>query len=331
MRQRLALFVPALGLAAAGALTLTSVLSSSPALASSHAEGSTAMTAEAGMNTNRGEPARDDRDVVDQDKGEHLDLTCWDQDHPATASPMSTASPVSTAAPATTTSTGTIECTWHPATRSDFGGYKLVRTSDTPSNGSTASTTAKLAEAGPKAATNPTLMTAFQSTSRSADQFVDTSVTLNVEYTYQLEVLDSHGNIAVRSEPQTVTDRAQAATPEANVDHLDLDCRTATKADRNDHVTTVCSWNRVDNATFFSFRLTRQVQGSNQAATVVFLTTNRNQTSFTDLTTVRGVDYVYRIEELNRSSNVIARSDGMLAHPDISVDLQADGRPADAR
>lgn len=334
MRQRLALFVPALALAAAGSLPLATVLSSSPALASSHKEGSTTAAAE-GTNANRAVLDRDDRAIAEQasDKGEHLDLTCWDRDRPMTASPVS-----ATGASATTTSPGTgmIECTWNPATRSDFGGYKLVRTSDVPSTSATSSTssTAKVAEAGPKAATNPTLMMAFQSTSRSADQFVDTNVTVNVEYTYQLEVLDSHGNIAVRSEPQTVTDRAPATTTTtaATVDHLDLDCRTPTRADGHDRVMTVCTWSRVDNAAFFSFRLTRQVAGGNQAPTLIFLTTNRSQTSFTDTTVVHGVDYVYRIEELNLSGNVIGQSNLLPAHSDPIADLpRTDGRSVSAR
>ncbi len=212
------------------------------------------------------------------------------------------------------------------------------------SPGATTTTTAvaPVAEAGPKAATNPTLTTSFQSTSRSANLFVDTNVTTNVEYTYQLEVLDSHGNVAVRSEPQMVIDRPPAT--EATADHLDLDCRTRPansdpRADRHAAVT-VCSWNRVDRTDFSSYRLTRQVQGSSQAPAVLFLTTNANQTTFTDPTAVRGTQYVDRVDELNRSGSVIGRSGAVAAHPDTSAaqpdantrDNQwMDGRSAGAR
>jgi hypothetical protein len=238
MRRRLALFVPALALAAAGSLPLAAALSGSAGASSiRNTGGSTA--GQAGMGSNQTESSADTHASHDQDKGEHLDLTCFDRDRPinqqstapATAAPATaaptTAATGSTAATAATGSTAAataqpmIECDWHPATRKDFGGYKLERTSDPltaksmasgSSTTSAASTTASkpAPEAGPKSATNPTLMTVLQSSTRSTSMELDTSVSFNVEYTYQLQVLDSHGNVAVRSEPQTVIDRSPA-------------------------------------------------------------------------------------------------------------------------
>jgi hypothetical protein len=336
MRQRLALVVPALALAAAGSVPLTGALSGSSAGASgASSTGGSAATA-GGAATSRDRSATAKRETsADQDKGEHLDLTCWDRDRPmsqqqATATPGAAGA---TSATALTAASHAVQCDWHPATRSDFGGYKLVRTSETLGS------TATFAAAGPKAASNPTLTQLFQSSTRSANVFLDTNVTFNTRYTYQLEVLDSHGNIAVRSEPQTVTDKAPPADePETKVEQLGLDCSThrATMqqmADRRATDVSRCAWRIADREDFASFRLTRQVQGSTQAPALLFMTTNPNQTSFTDTTAAPGVKYLYTLEELDHAGNVVGRSQAVAPHPETTQDaeLWMDGRTTAAR
>jgi hypothetical protein len=257
MRRRLALFVPALALAAAGSVPLAMALSGSAGASSiRNIGGSGATASQSGKSSNQTEPAADDHATHDRDKGEHLDLTCWDRDHSINQPASPSAAPATASTASSTTAAGPtagptvqpmIECVWHAATRKDFGGYKLERTSDprpakSMASGSTtpAAASTTTAEAGPKSATNPALTTVLQSSTRSTSMELDTSVSFNVEYTYQLQVLDSHGNVAVRSEPQTVIDRSpatdearkdeaapdEAARDEASRDEASRDCRT---------------------------------------------------------------------------------------------------------
>src|SRR5579871_891571 len=112
MRRRLALFVPALALAAAGSLPLTGVLSGSAGASSSRNTGGSVT---AGQEKSKAETRTDDHVKRDGDKGEHLDLTCWDRDRPMNTTSSSATPPSTTTA--TTSDQGAIQCNWNPATR----------------------------------------------------------------------------------------------------------------------------------------------------------------------------------------------------------------------
>jgi hypothetical protein len=216
---------------------------------------------------------------ADGDKGEHLDLTCWDSDPSTQAS---------------------IVCQWHPATRKDFGGYKLMRTQAGPAG-------AAAAAAG-----------VFQSTTRSTNSFTDTTASFNVTYTYQLDVLDSTGKTVVRSEPQTVTDKPATDEPETKVRRLDFDCWDHNNLPKALHPAGTdpnkCAWKAVDRDDFGSFRITRRVVGSTQASAIVFTTADKDVTTFLDTTARRGVKYQYTLEELDPKGNVIGRSSDVAPH-----------------
>ena len=95
------------------------------------------------------------------------------------------------------------------------------------------------------------------------------------------------------------------AHPGATVEHLALAC---SDHDREDEPAIACRWSKAERADFGSYRLLRSRGSDPGDRIVVFHTTDRDTTTFVDETIHPDVTYTYRVEAVDDSGQVVARS-----------------------
>ena len=100
-------------------------------------------------------------------------------------------------------------------------------------------------------------------------------------------------------------DEASKTGPKPRVDHLALACADH---DQVDEPAIACRWSKAERKEFASYRLLRSRNADPDDRIVVFHTKDRDKTAFVDETIRPNVTYTYRVEALDDSEKVIARS-----------------------
>ena len=105
-------------------------------------------------------------------------------------------------------------------------------------------------------------------------------------------------------------DEASKTGPKPRVDHLALACADH---DQVDEPAIACRWSKAERKEFASYRLLRSRNADPDDRIVVFHTKDRDKTAFVDETIRPNVTYTYRVEALDDSEKVIARSEDVKA------------------